>query len=155
MQATSLHLQWSMAVMLKLVWQDYFFLERNWFIFPNFSCFNLESSTLVISNYFVENHWKSKEKVFPLHTDPNMPYEHFMKVKWSWEVVKSGFYGPRTMINQFVHWALAKYGLLNWYSRLAHSRHFYNEFIDYCEDSTNYLVSKMDSQGNFSHFYHF
>lgn len=40
-----------------------------------------------------------------------------------------------------------KYGLLNWYSRLAHSRHFYNDFIDYCEESTNYLVSKMNSKG--------
>ena len=47
---------------------------------------------------FVENHWKSKEKVFPLHTDPNMPYEHFMKVKWSWEVVKSGLHRPGTLI---------------------------------------------------------
>ena len=59
------------------------------------------------------------------------------------------------MIEKLVHWALTEYGLFNWYSRLAHSRHFYDGFVDYCEDSTNYLVSKMDSQGDFSYFYQF
>lgn len=39
---------------------------------------------------FGEYYYKSKEKIFPLHTDPKMPYEHFMTVKWSWEVVKPG-----------------------------------------------------------------
>ena len=37
-----------------------------------------------------------KEKLVPTHVDPNIPYEHLMKVKWNFDVIK--------------------YGLLHWYS---------------------------------------
>ena len=31
-----------------------------------------------------------KEKFFPLNIDQNMPFEHLMKVNWSWNVIKFG-----------------------------------------------------------------
>ena len=45
-----------------------------------------------------------KEKLVPTHVDPNIPYEHLMKVKWNFDVIK--------------------YGLLHWYSDRYHDKSF-------------------------------
>ena len=45
-----------------------------------------------------------KEKLVPTHVDPNIPYEHLMKVKWNIGVIK--------------------YGLLHWYSDRYHDKSF-------------------------------
>ena len=45
-----------------------------------------------------------KEKLVPTHVDPNIPYEHLMKVKWNFDVIK--------------------YGLLHWYSGKYHDKSF-------------------------------
>ena len=67
-----------------------------------------------------------KEKFVPLYPDTKMPYEHFMKVKCSFDIIK--------------------FGLLGFYSQKYHSKEAMFDFMDLCEKSTFSLLEKMNTK---------